>query len=67
MKIKTVSGRALTLNVSEAKRATKNGPVFIMDEGRPTHVLMSIEKYQKIIPKGNIVDLLAMPDATNNE
>ena len=67
MKIKSISGRAFNQNVSEAKRAAENGPVFITDRGRPAHVLMSIEMYQKITKKGNIVDLLAMPDAANIE
>jgi prevent-host-death family protein len=51
---------------SEAKRAANNGPVFITDRGRPAHVLMSIELYQRLT--GNhkkIADLLAMPDITD--
>lgn len=67
MKIKSISGRAFNQNVSGAKRAAENGPVFITDRGRPAHVLMSIEMYQKISKKGNIIDLLAMPDAANIE
>lgn len=63
MSIKTISGRVFNQNVSEAKRAAVNGPVFITDRGRPAHVLLTIENYQNLIQKGNIVDLLSMPDS----
>jgi hypothetical protein len=36
--------------------------VFITDRGRPAHVLLTIEEYQKITGnRASIVDLLAMP------
>jgi prevent-host-death family protein len=57
-----MSSREFNQATSEAKRAANNGPVFITDRGRPAHVLMSIELYQRIT--GNqkkIADLLAMP------
>jgi prevent-host-death family protein len=64
MAITTLSCREFNQHMSRAKKATKNGPVFITDRGRPAHVLMSIEEYQKIVgAQVNIVDLLAMPDA----
>lgn len=63
MSIKTISGRVFNQNVSEAKRAAVNGPVFITDRGRPAHVLLTIESYQSLIEKGSIVDMLAMPDS----
>jgi len=62
MVITTLSSREFNQAASEAKRAANNGPVFITDRGRPAHVLMSIELYQRIT--GNqkkIADLLAMP------
>jgi hypothetical protein len=38
--------------------------VFITDRGRPAHVLLSIEEYQRITNKRkSIIDLIAMPDA----
>jgi len=37
--------------------------VFITDRGRPAHVLLSIEEYERLLGKGgNIVDLLAMSE-----
>ena len=64
MNITTVSSREFNQDVSGAKRATVNGPVFITDRGHPAHVLLTIEEYQKITDKKeSIVELLAMPDA----
>ena len=45
-----------------------NGPVFITDRGHPSHVLLTIEEYQKLTDKKeSIVELLAMPDAADIE
>ena len=62
MTITTLSSRELNQDVSRAKKATRNGPVFITDRGRPAHVLLSFEAYQKLTRKpANITDLLSMP------
>lgn len=66
MSITTVSSREFNQDVSRAKREALKGPVFITDRGRPAHVLLSIEDYQKIADKEkSIVDLLAMPDVAD--
>jgi prevent-host-death family protein len=66
MAITSVSSREFNQDVSKAKRAAVNGPVFITDRGHPSHVLLSIEEYQKITDKKeSIVELLAMPDAAD--
>lgn len=66
MSITTVSSREFNQDVSKIKRAAVNGPVFITDRGRPSHVLLTIEDYQKITrQKESIVELLAMPDAAD--
>lgn len=57
----TFSSREFNQDSSGAKKATKNGPVFITDRGRPAHVLLSIEDYQKLTGTNNIIELLAMP------
>ncbi len=58
-----MSSREFNQDVSKAKRAAANGPVFITDRGHPAHVLLTIEEYQKVTSKGqSIVELLAMPD-----
>jgi prevent-host-death family protein len=58
----TLSSREFNQDASGAKKAARNGPVFITDRGRPAHVLLTIEEYQKITgTQANIIDLLAMP------
>jgi prevent-host-death family protein len=62
MTITTLSSREFNQGVSEAKQAANNGPVFITDRGRPAHVLMSFEDYQRLTKqRRNIADALAMP------
>jgi prevent-host-death family protein len=66
--ITTLSSREFNQDTSRAKKAAKRGPVFITDRGRPAHVLLTIEEYQKIIDQHeSIVDLLAMPNADEIE
>lgn len=68
MTITTLSSRELNQDVTRAKKATKNGPVFITDRGKPAHVLLSIEDYQQLTrQRRNIADVLAMPDAADIE
>ncbi len=66
MKITTISSREFNQDVSKAKRAASNGPVFITDRGHTAHVLLSVEQYQKVTGKQeSIVELLAMPDVAD--
>ncbi len=68
MTFTTLSSREFNQETSEAKRATKNGPVFITDRGRPAHVLMTFEDYQRITKqRRNIADALAMPGIADIE
>lgn len=68
MSINTISSREFNQNVSKAKRAAKNGPVFITDRGQPAHVLLSIRDYQQLFDNsGKIADLLAMPGTEDIE
>ena len=52
MPITTLSSREFNQDASGAKKAAKRGPVFITDRGRPAHVLLSIEDYQKLAGSG---------------
>ncbi|MCB1589996.1 MAG: type II toxin-antitoxin system Phd/YefM family antitoxin [Xanthomonadales bacterium] len=62
MPITTLSSRELNQDVTRAKKATKSGPVFITDRGRPAHVLLSFEDYQRLTgQRRNIADVLAVP------
>lgn len=66
MGITTVSSREFNQDVSRIKRAALNGPVFITDRGHPSHVLLTIDEYQKITSqKESIVELLSMPDVAD--
>lgn len=68
MTITTLSSREFNQRASEAKRAAYNGPVFITDRGRPAHVLMTFDDYQKLTQqKRNIADALAMPGLADIE
>jgi prevent-host-death family protein len=68
MVITTVSSREFNQDAGRAKKAARRGPVFITDRGRTSHVLLSIEEYEKITGKGeSIADLLAMPHAEEVE
>jgi prevent-host-death family protein len=64
MGITKLSSREFNQDTGRAKRAAKRGPVFITDRGRPSHVLLTVEEYQRLT-KGqkSIVDMLAMPEA----
>ncbi|MFH0727717.1 MAG: type II toxin-antitoxin system Phd/YefM family antitoxin [Pseudomonadota bacterium] len=62
----TLSSRKFNQHVNEAKKAANKGPVFITDRGRPAHVLLNFEDYQRLIGcHRKIADLLAMPGIEN--
>ncbi len=51
MGMTTLSSREFNQDTSGAKKAAKRGPVIITDRGRPAHVLLSIEEYQRLTGK----------------
>ena len=68
MTITTFSSRELNQDVSRAKKATQNGPVFITDRGKPAHVLLRFDDYQRLTKeRRNIAHALAMPGAADIE
>jgi len=46
--ITAFSSEEFDQNPSRAKRAAKDGPVFITDHGLHAHVLLTMEEYRKI-------------------
>ena len=60
MTITTISSREFNQDTSGAKKAAARGPVFITDRGKPAHVLLTIEEYQRLVGGPDIVQLLAM-------
>lgn len=67
MPITTFSSREFNQHASEAQKAANSGPVFITHEGHVTHVLLSIEDYQRLVGDQKIADLLAMPGTEDIE
>ena len=68
MPITTISSREFNQDASGAKKAARNGPVFITDRGRPAHVLLTIDEYQKLAGgPASIIDMLAMPGVEDVE
>ena len=68
MTITTFSSREFNQSASEAKRAASLGPVFITDRGKPAHVLLSFEEYQKLIKqRRNIEYALSMAEDSDFE
>jgi prevent-host-death family protein len=62
MSITTLTSREFNQDASGAKKAASEGPVFITDRGRPAHVLLTIEDYQRLAGgQRKIADALAMP------
>ncbi|MCK3780587.1 type II toxin-antitoxin system Phd/YefM family antitoxin [Ensifer sesbaniae] len=62
MSITTLSSRELNHDVSSAKKAAKSGPVIITDRGKPSHVLMTYDEFERLSGKHrSLVEALAMP------
>ncbi|SFC58141.1 Antitoxin Phd_YefM, type II toxin-antitoxin system [Polaromonas sp. OV174] len=60
MSIHTFSSRDFTRDVSAAKRAAVDGPVFITDRGRPAFALLKIDDYYRIAgqSKPSLLDVM---------
>ena len=68
MAITTLSSRQFNQDAGKAKKAAKEGPVFITDRGRPAHVLLTFADYRKLTgERARIADLLAMPGCEDVE
>lgn len=59
----TISSREFNQDAGGAKKAADKGPVIITDRGRPAHVLLSFEDYQKLLGAGpNLLEVLAQKE-----
>ncbi len=68
MTVTTMTSREFNQHASDAKKAARNGPVFITDRGRPAHVLLTIEEYRRLTgQQESIATLLAMPGSEDVE
>ena len=58
-----LSSREFNQDSGGAKRAAADGPVFITDRGRPSHVLLTFDDYHKLAgAHPNIIELLSQPE-----
>ena len=56
---RSMSSREFNQRTGVAKQAARNGPVYITDRGRPSHVLLSYEDYRQLIEgKPHFADIL---------
>ena len=61
MTITTVTSRELNQDVGRAKKAALSGPVFITHRGKPAHVLLNIDDYQRLTgQRRSLADALSM-------
>ncbi len=67
MSVHTFSSRDFTRDVSAAKRAAFEGPVFITDRGRPAFALLKIEDYYRIVGQGEPTLLSVMDSIAGAE
>lgn len=64
----TLSSREFNQDTGRAKRAAKEGPVFITDRGQTSHVLLSIDDYKKLAFTGkSLAEALAHPASAHLE
>ncbi|NYZ69128.1 type II toxin-antitoxin system Phd/YefM family antitoxin [Endozoicomonas sp. SM1973] len=64
MPTRTFSSREFNQHPTEAKKASNLGPVFITDRGKPAHVILTIDEYERLTKKEapSIADLLSVPE-----
>ena len=67
MSVHTFSSRDFTRDVSSAKRAAAEGPVFITDRGRPAFALLKIDDYYRMVGQGEPSLLAVMDDIAGGD
>lgn len=68
MAVTTFSSRTLNQDIGRVKRATADGPVVITDRGRPAHVVMRYDDYQKLLGHDEPLSrALSLPDLAVDE
>lgn len=62
MRTTKLTSREFNQDTGRAKKAAQDGPVYITDRGRPSHVLLTFEDYQRLARKQpSIIELLGEP------
>ncbi len=63
MAITTISSREFNQDSGRAKKAARNGPVYITDRGQPAYVLLTFEDFRRRNgPEKSLADMLAQKD-----
>ena len=57
------TAREFNQDASRVKRASKDGPVFITDRGKPAHVLMTVEAYDRLKKSQSELPLVAFMES----
>jgi prevent-host-death family protein len=66
--IQMLSSRKFNQDTGRAKKAAEKGPVIVTDRGKPSHVLLSFNEYQKLTGKTrSLADALSMPESDEIE
>jgi prevent-host-death family protein len=64
----TLTSREFNQDTSRAKKAARRGPVVITDRGKPAHVLMTFQHYERLTGRRrSIVETLSMPGLSEIE
>jgi PHD/YefM family antitoxin component YafN of YafNO toxin-antitoxin module len=64
--MRSISARDFNQDTAGVRRDAEREPVFILDHGQPSHVLMSIAHYKALLgSSANIAELLGMPGIEN--
>ncbi len=62
MTTRHITSREFNQDTGGAKRAAHDGPVYITDRGKASHVLMTFEQYQRLTSnQSSIAELLGQP------
>ena len=62
MTTKKLTSREFNQDTGRAKKAAQDGPVYITDRGRPSHVLLTFADYQRLAAnRPSIIELLSQP------
>ena len=56
-----MSSRDFNQDTSGAKKAAEKGPVYITDRGRPAHVLLTFDDYERLVGANRVIEVLAEP------
>lgn len=66
MTVTTLSSREFSQHTGRAKKAAQNRSVFITERGRPAHVLLTTQEYQRLTSgQMRLIEALAQPDPTD--